>query len=117
MLGEVFADEHVEQVGVSAQVSSCQRDELAITRCGRVAARPPDQGEVEGEQRGRHQERRRSGAVGAAEDLARRIGMIPDQAVEEGIAFVGHIRTLNRVADEPLTVESEGGSEMRRSLQ
>ena len=56
MLGEVVADEHVEQVRVTAQVSLGQRDQLSVTGRRCVLGRRGEEVEVIGQDRGGHQE-------------------------------------------------------------
>ena len=95
MLGEVVADEHVEQVRVAAQVSLGQRDQLSVTGRRRVLGRSGEEVEVTGQDRGGHQERCRGGVCGEHEDLGRRVGVVADQAVDEGGVGVGHRCTVD----------------------
>ena len=90
MLGKVVADEHVEQVGVSAQVRLGQGDQLSVTGRGRVLGGSGEGVEVAGQERGGHQQRCRGGGCGEREDLGRRVGMVADEAVKEGGVVVGH---------------------------
>ena len=100
MLGEVVADEHVEQVGVAAQVRLGQRDQLAVAGRGRVLGRLGRGG------RGRRPGgRRRPAAVSRwssrqREDLGGRVGVVADQAVEEGGVVVGHTCTVDPALTE-----------------
>ena len=86
MVGEVVADQGVEQVGVAAQVGVGEGDELAVPGRG-GAARPPGPG-------GRRRPAASSaaatssdrGVVGPAraEDLGGGVGVAADQPAEQG---------------------------------
>ena len=100
MLGEVVAHEHVEQVGIAAQVRVGQCDQLSVTGRGRVLG-----GSVPGGRGRRPGARRPPAAVSsvesaaAFEDLGGRVGMVADQAVKEGGVVVGHTCTVDLGAD------------------
>ena len=103
MLGEVIADEHVEQVGVAAQMSLCEGDELPVAGGGGVGSGTRQVVKIVGQEGGGHQQRWRGGVGGTLEDFGRRVGVVADQAVEEGDVVVGHTFTVDRGADGTLT--------------
>jgi hypothetical protein len=103
MLGEVVADEHVEQVRVAAQVSVRKSDQLSVTGRGRVLGRPGEELHPAGQDRGGDQEGRRGRVFGEREHLGRRVGVVADQAAEEVGVGVGHVCSVHLGADGPLT--------------
>ncbi|MGA9747981.1 MAG: hypothetical protein WBQ50_11050 [Nocardioides sp.] len=86
----MVADEHVKQVGVAAQVSVGQGDQLSVPGRSRVLGGSGEELAVAGQQCGSHQKWRRSRICGVREDFGRRVGMVADQAVEDGGVVVGH---------------------------
>jgi hypothetical protein len=103
VVGEVVADERVEQLSVAAQVRVGQHDELPVTGRGRVPGRSGEVVEVAADERGGHEERCRGGVRGTLEDLGGSVGMVADQAVKESGVVVGHTSTVDRSADGTLT--------------
>lgn len=103
MFRKVVADEHVEQVGVSAQVRLGQRDQLSVTGSGRVLGGSGQGFEIAGQERGGHEQRCRGGVSGPIEDLSGRVCLVTDQAVKEGGVVVGHRHTVALGADDTLT--------------
>lgn len=112
MLGEVVADEHVEQVRVATQVSLGQRDQLSVTGRRCVLGRRRQEVEVVGQDRGGHQQGRGGGVCCEREDLGRRVGVVTDQAVDEGGGGVRHRCSVNPGADGALTTP---GRHLRRT--
>jgi hypothetical protein len=104
MLGEMVSDEYVEQVGVAAQVRLRQCDQLSVTGRGRVLGSSSQDVEVGREQGSGHQKRRRGRVFGAFENLGGRVGMVPDQSVDEGCDVIGHTCTVGFAADGTLTM-------------
>ncbi len=104
MLGQVVADQHVEQVAVTGQIGTGERDELAVTSRGRELGCSRQDLEVAGHEGGGDQKRCGGGVVGHAEYLGGRIPVAADQGMEEGTGFVGHLCTMTLDADEALTV-------------
>jgi len=103
VLAEVVADEHVEQVGVAAEVSVGQRDQLSVTGGGRVLGGTGEEFEVVGQQGRGHEQGCRGRVSGTPEDLGGGIGLVTDQAVKEGGVVVGHNNTVALGADGALT--------------
>lgn len=104
MLREVVADEHVEQIGVPAEVRHSQGDQLAVPGHGGVGGGSAEVFRFSGQQGGGYEQRWRSGLSGTLEDFGRCVGVATDQAVEKGGVVVWHTQTVNLDADGALTM-------------
>ena len=108
VVGQVVADEGVEQVGVVVEVSSRNGDELAIPGRGGVL-RCPGQEPEQARRAARSPAQRRRAAPASRscsaqlEDLAGGRGVATDQPEEQDLDVRGHALTVVVGADDPLT--------------
>jgi hypothetical protein len=82
---------------------------LTIPSRGRIPSSSGEDVEIVSQERGGDQERRRGGVSGTLEDLGRRVGMVADQAMEEGCVVVGHSHTVDLTHDAALTAPAARG--------
>jgi hypothetical protein len=103
VLGEVVADQCVEQFDVSAKVRVRQNDQLPVACCGCVPAGAGQQGTVTGHDGCGDQQRCRNRVSGEVENLCGRVGVLADQAAKKGSIGVRHNCTVHPGADGALT--------------
>ena len=104
MLGEVVADEYVEQVGVAAQVGVGEHDQLPLAGGAGQRRWPGRGGCVSPVSRAAATRTEAESVVGGqGEDLVGGVGVAADEAVEEGGLVIGHRTTVARGADGALT--------------
>lgn len=106
MVGEVVADQDVEQVGVAAQVRLREDHQLTLAGVGGELAGAGEVADVAGEHRRGDEDGRRVGRRGPGEELAGGAGVTADEAVEEGLVG-GHVTTLDVGADGALTTADD----------
>jgi hypothetical protein len=116
VLGEVVADQDVEQLGITAHVGLPEGDELPVAGPVRVLRRSGEQPEVGGQQTRCDQQRGGCRVRGSGEHLCRGVGVVADQAMEQGVGFVGHTRTMKPGADGALTAtQQRSAARLRRA--
>jgi hypothetical protein len=107
VVGQVVANQGVEQVGVVVQVSGGNRDELSIPSRGGVLRCPGEEtrslSRLLGDESGSHEQPRRFVRARPVEDLARGRGVAADQPTEQDLEVRGHALTVVMGADDPLT--------------
>jgi len=105
VFGEVVAHEHVEQVGVTAEVGIGERDQLSVPGRRGVLGRPDEERPLVADECGGHEQGRRDRGRGAVHDLRRGEEVATDQAVEQqGGVVIRHRNTVRRGTDDALTV-------------
>ena len=103
MLGEVVADEDVEQVGVATQVGVGEDHQLALPGPGGDLHRAVEVVGVAGDHRRGDEERGRVRGLGLRQHLGGRVLVATDEAVEEEGLVNWHRKTVARGADGALT--------------
>ena len=105
MLGEVVADEAVEQVGVATQVRVGENDQLAFTGADGERHCAVEVVGVAGEHCRRDQDGGRVRGLGLRADLGGCLRVAADEAVEEGGLIDWHTTTVALDADAALTAD------------
>jgi hypothetical protein len=103
VLGQVVADQDVEQIGVAAQMRIGQGDQLTLAGRDRERHRPVQRAVVSGDECCGDEERGRVRGRGQGQYLLDGAGVAADETVEEEGLVGGHAKTVARGADDALT--------------
>jgi hypothetical protein len=103
VVGEVVADQHVEQGGVALQMGLGEDDQLPLTGAGGQVGRTGEVASVTGEHRRGDEDGSRGRGRSQGEDLARGARVAADEAVQEGDLFGGHVTRVGEPPDGVLT--------------